>query len=284
MAKKIISSPNDSYIVGKCETPHEPGEREADEAKSTGDKALNLTVLKATTILRIISNADHGKSLTDIVAETGFPTTVCHRMLATLESERLVDRQKESGRYRLGLGLVSLAHKALHKHPIGLHAEHLLIEVARMMDDVALLMVPYGTEALCVDRKDNNSQIISMGTQIGSRQPLHCGGGPFAILAFSSDAFINDYLTRELEKRTAKTVTDPGKIRTRIQEARQRGYTVGDEDLFDHVVAVGVPLYDKDNLLIGSGSLSGVKPRYNSEKIAEAAKCLLSFATKMSSV
>lgn len=284
MAIKNISPRRGNDEGETQESSGELPKNDMDATKSENDKTLNLTVLKATTILRIIGNADNGKTLTEIVAETGFPTTVCHRMLATLESESLVDRHKDSGRYRLGFGLVSLAHKALRKHPIGLHTEQLLIEVARMADDVALLMVPYGTEALCVDRKDNNSQIISMGTQIGSRQPLHCGGGPFAILAFSSEAFINDYLSRELQKRTAKTVTDPEKIRARIQEARKRGYTIGDEDMFEHVVAVGVPLYDKDNLLIGSVSLSGVKPRYNAKKIREAADCLLSLASRVSSV
>jgi DNA-binding IclR family transcriptional regulator len=284
MTTKDISSPHGAPVAEIQETAGDLRERGSDATKTVSDKALNLTVLKATTILRIIGNADNGKTLTEIVDETGFPTTVCHRMLATLESESLVDRHKETGRYRLGFGLVSLAHKALRKHPIGLHTEHLLIEVARMADDVALLMVPYGTEALCVDRKDNNSQIISMGTQIGSRQPLHCGGGPFAILAFSSDAFISDYLSRDIQKRTSKTVTDPEQIRARIQEARKRGYTIGDEDLFDHVVAVGVPLYDKDKLLIGSVSLSGVKPRYNAKKIREAADCLLGLASKVSSV
>lgn len=261
----------------------DPQRGQQEEPKSVSDKDLNLTVLKAMTILRIVGDSENARSLTEIAAATNFPTTVCHRMLATLEHECLVDRDRESGRYRLGFGLISLAHKTLRKHPIGMRTEHLLVEAARMMDDVALLMVPQGPNALCVDRKENNSQIISMGTQIGSLQPLHCGGGPFALLAFSSDAFIRDYLSRKLDQRTSKTITDPKKVWIRIQEARERGYTVGDEDLYEHVVGVGVPIYDEAGTLTGSVSLSGVKPRYTAKKIREAADCLKRLAKKASS-
>jgi DNA-binding IclR family transcriptional regulator len=254
----------------------------ATQPRAAAGKELSLSIVKASTILKVVGDADGGRTLTEIAVATGFPTTVCHRMLATLEHERLVDRDRESGRYRLGFGLISLAHKTLRQHPIGMRTEHLMVEAARTMDDVALLMVADGMNALCVDRKEGNSQIVSLGTQIGSRQPLHCGGGPFAILAFSSDEFIDEYLSNALEKRTSKTITDPKKIRARIREARERGYTIGDEDLFEHMVAVGVPIYDPGGLLLGAVSLSGVKPRYNAKRIKEAAEWLRSATRKVS--
>jgi IclR family acetate operon transcriptional repressor len=244
-------------------------------------KDVSLSIVKAATILKLVGDASNGLTLTEVVAATGYSTTVCHRMLATLEHERLVDRDKQSGRYWLGFGLISLAHKALRMHPVGTRTEHLLVEAARKMDDVALLMVLDGMEALCINRKEGNSQILSLGTQIGSRLALHCGGGPFALLAFSSDEFIDRYLSQKLEKCTSKTVTDPRKIRARIQEARECGYTVGNEDLFDHIVAVGVPIFDQSGLLLGSVTVSGVAPRYNAKRIKQTADWLRNAAKQV---
>lgn len=76
------------------------------ELQQTGTRAagkeLSLSVVKAISILKTVAEADSGRSLTELVAATGYPTTVCHRMLATLEHEHLVDRDKEIRRTATG--------------------------------------------------------------------------------------------------------------------------------------------------------------------------------------
>lgn len=238
------------------------------------DKDVSLSIVKAASILRTVGDSKDGRTLTEIVLVTRLSTTVCHRMLATLEKEGFVDRDAPSGRYRLGFGLVALARKTLHQQLIGVLTAKMMVEAARTWNDVALLMVPDGDRALCVDRKEGDAPIISLGTHIGSRPPMHCGGGPFAILAFSPDDFIDEYLSRPLEQVTSRTVVDPKKIRSRIQEARGNGYTVGDEDLLEHVVAIGVPIFGPNGALLGSISVGGVKPRYSANRIREVGEWL----------
>lgn len=245
------------------------------------DKDTSHSLVKAAGILREVGSAKEGRTLMEVVAATGLSTTVCFRMLSTLERERFVQKDVASGRYTLGLGLIGLARLSLQQQVISQLTARMMADAARELNDVALLMVPDGDRALCIDRKEGDAPIITSGTTIGSRPPLHCGGGPFAILAFSPDAFVDEYLERPLEKPTSHSVIDPKKIRARIKEARERGYTVGDEDLFEHVVAIGVPIFGPTGTLLGSISIGGVKPRYDAKRIREAGEWLRNAARNL---
>lgn len=238
------------------------------------DKDTSHSIVKAAGILREVGAAKEGRTLMEVVAATGLSTTVCFRMLSTLERERFLEKDGSTGRYTLGLGLIGLARLSLQQQVISQLTTRMMADAARELNDVALLMVPDGDRALCIDRKEGNTAIITSGTNIGSRPPLHCGGGPFAILAFSPESFIDEYLDRPLEKPTSRSVIDPKKIRARIKEAKELGYTVGNEDLFEHVVAIGVPIFGPTGTLLGSISIGGVKPRYDDKRIREAGQWL----------
>lgn len=243
-------------------------------------KELSLSIVKAAQLLRVVGDSDNGCTLTEVVKATRFGTTVCHRMLTTLEHERLVDRDAATGRFRLGLGLLALAHKVQSHHPLTRGAAQLVADAVSHTEDIALLMVRDADEVLCIDRKEGTFPVRSSGTQIGTRLPMHCGGAPLALLAFSSDDFIDRYLASHvLERRTAHTVTDPALIRQEIALVRERGYTVGNQDLFDYVVAIGVPLFGPDGALIGALSVGGVEQRYPPERIKEVGAWLAA-ATK----
>jgi len=251
-------------------------------AKAPGiDKDTSHSIVKAAGILRELGASKNGRTLMEVVAATGLSTTVCFRMLSTLERERLVEKDAGTGAYRLGVGLIALARLSLQQQAINQLTARMMVEAARELQDVALLMVPDGDRALCIDRVEGDAPIITSGTNIGSRPPLHCGGGPFAILAFSPDAFVEEYLARPLDKPTANSVNDPKRIRARIKEARARGYTVGDEDLFEHVVAIGVPIFSPTGTLLGSISIGGVKPRYDEQRITRVGEWLRNAARNL---
>ncbi|WP_151449144.1 IclR family transcriptional regulator [Lacisediminimonas profundi] len=261
--------------------PSTPPKKLPPPASATKD--LSLSVLKASQLLTLVGDSENGTTLKDLAKATGFGTTVCHRMLATLEIERLIDRDPSSGRYKLGLGMLAFAHKVQSRHPLTLQAADLVAETVRHTDDIALLMVRDGDEAVCIDRKEGRYPLRSSGTQVGTRLPLHCGGGPQAILSFSPDSYIDHYLsTSPLEKRTAKTLTDPKLIRAQIAKTRARGYAVGNQDLFEYVVAIGVPIFAADGALLGSISIGGLVQRYDNKRIKEVGEWLAASAQKIS--
>lgn len=235
---------------------------------------LNLSVRKAASLLRLVSRAKTGCTLTEIATESGIALTICHRLLATLESEGFVERDRQTGKFRLGSGLVALAGKALHPSSVKDAILETLGEVVSETHDSGLMMLLDRGEALCVARIEGDSPTNVVGTRIGSRAPLHCGGAPFAMLAFSPDEWIDSYLSGRLEKRTEKTVVDPEAIWERVHHVRRTGYAIGDEDLFPYIVAVGVPVFEPSGRLLGAVSIGHLKQRYDDDRIAEVGALL----------
>jgi DNA-binding IclR family transcriptional regulator len=60
-----------------------------------------------------------------------------------------------------------------------------------------------------------------------------------------------------------RTRTDPKLIKAEIAKVRKRGYTISNQDLFDYVVAIGVPLFNSAGVFVGSLSVGGVAQRYD---------------------
>lgn len=228
----------------------------------TASGEQSQTVAKALAVLSAIGQASSPPTVSEIVARTGHGKTAVLRILTTLAAQRMVERDPASSRYRLGTGLIMLAQRALQQHPLLIRTGPFVEELVQVTGDIALVMTLENYRSLCIERRVGHSPIATVGTHIGTRSPLHCGGGPFALLAFSPDDFIADYLSRPLEQPTRRSVTDPAEIRARIREARERGFTIGDEDLFEYVVAVGLPIFGQNGKLIGSVSIGGINHRY----------------------
>lgn len=239
------------------------------------EQEKNNSTLKALSVIRAIAQSDEPISLQDIARSTGFSLSVCHRFAVSLLEGNFIKRSDDNGGYILGSEMLYLGRRAQAQNPIRARIASLMRTVSEESSDTSILMVPDGRHAVCIERIEGSYPIQLGGTQIGTRTPLHCGGAPFALLAFSDEALMDDYLRGELVRRTPATATDPASIRQRIAEARRLGYSVGDEDLFEQVVAVGVPVFDHQGKLMAAISLGGVKQRYDAERIAWIGRLLL---------
>jgi DNA-binding IclR family transcriptional regulator len=136
-------------------------------------------------VLQAVSAGEGGSTLTDIAPSTYRPpsATTC----ATLDHEQLVSGdRRQPPRLGMRFKLAQRQHRsACHHQPdFCCHRKPLF---------PSLLMVENRGEALCVDRFEEPRAGDRGRLAIGSRLPLHCGGAPFAILAFSDDAFVDEF-------------------------------------------------------------------------------------------
>jgi hypothetical protein len=91
--------PNDS---NDSTEPNEPNE------SSGGSAAPVQSVDRALTILELLAH-DGESSVTQIAGGLGVHKSTAFRLLATLETHRLVEQVNDRGRYRLGVGNLRLA-------------------------------------------------------------------------------------------------------------------------------------------------------------------------------
>lgn len=221
-------------------------------------------------------------TIAEIVATTKLQRTVCYRLLNTLEDDELLERNETTGRYRLGLGLFRMGNLGLRSLDIRSVARPEMTRLAAQTNDVVVLLVESGLSALCIERVDGGHPIQSSAAQIGQSLPLHVGGGPLALLAFLPEDKREAALGGPLPRITPYTVTDPAIIRERLQLVRENGYAVGNEDLVEHLVAIGAPIFDVNGNVSASLSVGGIKPRYYQERIDEVARLAVTAADRIS--
>jgi len=80
----------------------------------TLDSPYRVQVLdRALALLDTIGDQKSTLSLAELCISQGLHKSTVHRLLMVLESHRLVDKNPETGRYRLGLKLFELGSKAI---------------------------------------------------------------------------------------------------------------------------------------------------------------------------
>lgn len=236
------------------------------EISSSASKALTI----------FTSMCDHGKpcSLAEIVRMVELPRTVTGRMVATLVQHGFLERKGDGALYSVAPRVLHFVHKALNNDPVLTRVDMIMREVISQTGDTALFMIRSEMQALVLRRMEGTAPVRILGSRLGMTLPLHCGGAPFSLLAFSDDDFVEEYLAKPLERRTDATETDPAVLRKRINETRERGYSIGQEDLFEYVIALGAPVHDDNGFLVGAISVGNIAQRYPPERIDEVGQIL----------
>src|SRR5687767_6047054 len=77
---------------------------------------INQSVERAAAVLAAFHDGQLLR-VADVAARSGLGQSTTSRMLATLEALEFVERE-DSGLYRLGTGLITIAGSALNQHPV----------------------------------------------------------------------------------------------------------------------------------------------------------------------
>jgi len=102
---------------------------------------------KGVMILQAVAEAP--ASLSELMSRTGLPRATVHRLGAALELHGLL-RRDGSGRYELGLGLVSLGQAAAERFPLVEVARPVLEDLRATTGESVQLFVREGTQRRCV--------------------------------------------------------------------------------------------------------------------------------------
>jgi DNA-binding IclR family transcriptional regulator len=146
--------------------------------RSGGETAQTLH--RGLRVLELLAESRDGLTVNELVTALGANRTVVYRLVATLAEHRLVARD-DSGRTRLGLGVLVLARQARPQL-----VEAALPLLRRLADEVgatATLTVADGGEALAVAVVEPRRTDFHVAYRVGSRHPLDRGAAGVAILA-----------------------------------------------------------------------------------------------------
>jgi len=179
-------------------------------------------------------------SLSEVARATGLTRAAARRFLLTLVKLGYVrnDGREFSLRPRvLELGYAYLSGLALPE----VAAPHLEELVAKLHESSSISVLD-GHQIVYVVRVPTK-RIMTVAISVGTRFPAFATSMGRVLLAAMPDDQFERYLAEAtFEQFTARTVTDPGRLRAIVREAARQGYAIVDQELEEGLRAVAAPI------------------------------------------
>ena len=198
------------------------------------------SVARALLLLEELRDSEEGLGVNELARRIGVNASTASRLLATLESFGLVQRDG-NGPFRLGLALVTLADRVLSRLDLQALARPILVELMESTGETSTLSLPGEREAITVDSAPSRSSVVSMA-RLGRPSFAHATAVGKVMLAFGGGPLPRE---RDLVALTDRTITDPAILAREVQVVRERGYATvfGERDV--DVNAIAAPVFDR---------------------------------------
>jgi DNA-binding IclR family transcriptional regulator len=181
-------------------------------------------------------------SVSQIARSADLHVATASRLVAKLVDLKLLTREPDR-RVRLGLRLWELASRASP----GLTLRDAVMPFMEDVHDVVGQHTQLGVLAddavLCLERLTTPNSVVNF-TRIAGRLPLHASSSGLILLAHACPQLQERVLASRLHRYTARTVTDPVRLRSMLADIRREGFVVCPGYIDPAAAGVAVPVRD----------------------------------------
>ena len=228
-------------------------QEEPDKEASSGRLS---SVTSALRVLKVFSENEVELGISSIAKRLGLAKSTVHRLAVTLASEGFLEQNPDNGRYRLGLSLFErgiLVRRRMDVSNLGLPLLAALRDRTQESVHLAILAQTYIMYLYNLE----SAQAIGMRSYLGARKPAFCTSEGRVLLAFGPPEVAAAALKQELVARTPKTNTNPQSLLKVLEEVRQHGYAIDDEESEVGMRGVAAPVHDSSGQVVSAVGLAG---------------------------
>jgi DNA-binding IclR family transcriptional regulator len=226
-------------------------------AKASPSASLTQSVTRAISILSCFTDETPLLRVTDISNRLNLTPSLVSRLLTTLEHQGFVERDDDTGFYRLGKAIITLAGVALNHNRLRMEA---LAEMQRTSFRLGL-----GVNLAVLDRDTifylahvDAPEVPRHYTLIGRKNPLHATGMGKVLLAWLPDHERDTLIdSMELHAYTPHTITDRGVLDQHLEDVRRQGWALEMEELALGRACVAGPIRAQHGDVVAAMSISG---------------------------
>lgn len=231
------------------------------------DGARTQSLDRAITLLNAVAAASGpDATATALAKRCGLNRATAWRLLTTLESHGMVDRDTHTGRYSIGLTVVELASSAGYQGLVAT-ARPVLERVCAETGETADLAIVRQTGLTYVDEVAPSAIVAAQW--LGRVVPLHATSTGKALLAWLPPEEVEHLLGGHLERFTDTTITDRRRLELELATTRQNGYGVCRGELESSLLGVSAPVLDGRGRPLAVVSIWGPRERVAESRLSE---------------
>ena len=253
--------------------------RAAAPQKAAGAQSIR----RAAEVLRLVAGfAGRGASLAEVVKASGLEKPTAHRMLKALCGEKLLEQDRLSRNYRLGLGMFALTAGMGDRFDIRDIALESMERIRNFTEDTVYLAIRSGYDGLCLSMLEGTYPEKTLMLSILDRWPLGVGAFSMPLLAYLPDAQVREILERNAARLAGQDLYTPAKLLKAVHETRERNYALNQIVSYPTMCGVGVPVQDLDGRPIAALCVTAIAARMPPARIAQIANVLWAESKKIS--
>jgi IclR family pca regulon transcriptional regulator len=259
------SEANDAAVVSL------PSKAIAEIAAYAGDPDFMTSLARGLAVLCGFSQQQRRLSIAQLSNITGIPRAAVRRCLHTLANLGYVASDDDGRIFELRPKVLSLGHAYLSSVPLATSAQPVLDRVSAECNESCSLSVLDGTDIVYVARSLASMRIMSIELAVGSRLPAYCTSMGRVLLASLPP---HDAAARlrgvELTARTARTVTSRERLAAILDDVRDKGCALVDQELELGLRSLAVPVVDYRKRVVAAVNISVQADRLSAFELQRA--------------
>ncbi|WP_425914559.1 IclR family transcriptional regulator [Pseudomonas sp. GWSMS-1] len=221
----------------------------------TGDPNFMSSLARGLAVINAFQERKRHLTIAQISHRTEIPRAAVRRCLYTLM--KLGYATSEGHTYSLLPKVLTLGHAYLSSTPLAVSAQPYLDRISEQLHEACNLATLEGEQVLYIARSAIPQRLISVDLSVGSRLPAYCTSMGRILLSALDDDSLHDYLNHaELQAKTSRTLHTPEALWECLQQVRQQGWCLVDQELEQGLRSLAVPVYDSSGHVLAAMNVS----------------------------
>ena len=211
------------------------------------------------------------------------PLPTIYRHIETLcEEKYLVSSNSKS--YLPGPKMRNLILKSLPYEPNFTLRRSYLRKLTNDIEETVSLSIPIGTKLVYFDRIEFHWP-MQLNLEAGDHLPLHASAsGKLYLSTISEEKVIQIFRNIKTPKNAKNTITDISKFKKELKKIKNQGYAFDDEEWFNGMVGLSVPIFNNNKELCFCLSTHTAKSRKGINDLKKILSIMLSSANNLKKV
>lgn len=249
---------------------------------SMSDTNKMQTIDRAIQILKSFSSAEKEITLAEFHRKLKIPKSSLQRILNSLASYRIIEKDEKYKTYRLGIELYFLGELVEKNNSLLLASKKYMEDLNKEFDEAVSLNIIDENERKCIGYISSTHELMTIG-YVGHTSPLHAGASAKLLLAYLPDEQLLKVLNRvDLTSLTEKTIVNKSKLLEEVSNIRKKGFAISWEERNVGVFSISAPIRNRYNNVIAGISLTIPTVRVEEKMVEKYVKSVQNAADAIS--
>jgi DNA-binding IclR family transcriptional regulator len=239
------------------------------------------SVANAIRLTKAFSEQEYEMGISALAARLGLAKSTVHRLASTLVEYDILEQNRETGKYRLGLALFELGALVRRKMDAASESRGQMHSLVETTGETVQLAVLDHLSVLYIRIRESR-QAVRMSSSPGSRAPAHCTSVGKVLLAHQPHDVVKQVIDSGLRRYTENTITAADALIEELAAIRSRGYAIDDEEIEVGLRCVAAPIRDHTGQVTAAISVAAPVQRMSKKTLQTTAPTVMAAADSIS--